>query len=104
MIDEPLIQTEEDEERAREQQLTRLQELGDIKDILLTIQGQRFFRRLFSDGAIFHSTFDQNHANASFKEGFRALALKYFSEALQASPESLPKLMGIDEGSDTTQE
>jgi len=70
----------------------RRQELEDIKTLLNTGAGRRFFTRFFEDGRIFTTTFTGN-SQTFFLEGHRNLALKYFNDICEASPERLTELM-----------
>lgn len=70
----------------------RDQELTDIKDILATPPGLRFFRRLLSDGKIFATTFTGN-SYTFFNEGARNLVLVYFDDICQAAPDKVAELM-----------
>lgn len=77
------------EKRKRE----RDQELEDIRTLLKSTWGHRFFLRLLREGKVFSSTFSTDHASASFLEGHRNLALKFFSDVAEACPEKIPSLM-----------
>lgn len=74
------------------EQLERLQELEDLKVILATAAGVRFFKRFFEEGRLFHTTFTGN-SYTFFNEGARAFALKYFSDVCEAAPERLTELI-----------
>lgn len=94
--------TSNDEEQinARDDKLKvqRAQELDDVKKIVRTPEGSRFFKRLFSEGRIFHTTFTGN-SNTFFLEGQRNLALKFLADVNAAAPECIPALMkSEDEG------
>lgn len=85
-----------DEKKVREQgkqnEIEREQELEDIKRILETPHGVRFFKRLFDSSYIFTSTFTGN-SHTFFKEGHRNLGLIFFGDVAEAAPEKLPELM-----------
>ena len=66
----------------------RDQELEDIKQILDTPQGVRFFRRLFSTGSMFSTTFTGN-SKTFFLEGQRNIALRFFNDVCEAAPEKI---------------
>jgi hypothetical protein len=77
---------------AKKQKNERDQQLEDIKDILARPAGLRFFRRMFDDASIFSTTFTGN-SHTFFREGARNLALMYFNDVCEASPERVAELM-----------
>lgn len=70
----------------------RIQYLEDLKKILDTKEGIRFFRKFLADGYIFRTTFTGN-SQTFFLEGQRNLALKYFNDICDADPTKLQTLM-----------
>lgn len=85
-----------DEKQAKKQQrkerLDRKQELEDIKAILDTPSGLRFFRRFFEEGRIFTTTFTGN-SHSFFLEGHRNFALRYFNDICESAPHKVVELM-----------
>lgn len=73
-------------------ELKRLQELEDIRDLVGTPAGMRFFRRFMEDGKIFSTSFTGNSATY-FNEGARNLTLKYFNDIVEVAPEQIVNLM-----------
>ena len=90
----PYIASEEDSvaEGQKEFKNKREQEIEDIKTILATAAGVRFFKRFLADGHVFKTTFTGN-SHTFFLEGHRNLALKYLNDITEASPEKLSELM-----------
>jgi hypothetical protein len=86
--------TDEDQQQKadKEQALRRLTELEDIRWLLNTQQGHRFFKRLFTEGRVFQTTFTGN-SNTFFLEGHRNLALRFFGDVVEACPERIASLM-----------
>jgi len=80
------------EKREKEAKNEREQELEDIKNIINTPAGLRFFKRLMSEGKIFQTTFTGN-SQTFFLEGHRNLALKFFADVCEATPNMVSKLM-----------
>jgi len=80
------------EDSLTDQELERRQELRDLKDILATKAGVRFFQRLFERGHIFSSTFTGN-STTFYNEGMRNFALKYVSDIAEVDPDKLRYLM-----------
>lgn len=70
----------------------RDQELEDIKDILKTPQGVRFFRRLFAKGKMFQTTFTGN-STGFFLEGARNFALEFLDDVCQVAPHRIADLI-----------
>lgn len=83
---------EELKKRAEDLRLELEQNRNDLKFILETPQGIRFFQRFFNDGFIYTTTFTGN-SRTFFLEGHRNFALKYFAEITETIPEVLPKLL-----------
>lgn len=71
--------------------LLRDEQLNDLRFILETEQGMRFFKRFFESGYIFRTTFTGN-GWAGFNEGRRALALEFMSDICEAAPDKVAPL------------
>lgn len=81
---------------SEEQKLRRSQDLEDVRWLLQTPQGRRFFKRLFTEGRVFQTTFTGN-SNTFFLEGHRNLALRFFGDVVEACPERVAALiMSVD--------
>ena len=74
-------------DKQAEAKTEREQELDDIKELLKTPFGKRFFKRFMAEGMIFHSSFTGN-SRTFFNEGRRSLTLKFFADMTQVAPES----------------
>jgi len=74
------------------QKLIREQELEDLKTILQHPSGIRFFRRFFTEGKMYCTTFTGN-SNTFFLEGQRNLALKFFNDICECAPNKVSELM-----------
>lgn len=83
---------EEEAAHAKAQKLQRDSELDDLKFLLSTPQGIRFFKRFFDEGSMFKTTFTGN-SQGMFLEGHRNLALKFFHDICQACPQKIPELI-----------
>ena len=88
------IASDEDQVKDIEQKagLERKQELEDIKAILKTAAGIRFFQRFMEEGKVFNSTFTGN-SNTFFLEGKRSLALKVFNDICEADSSKIARIM-----------
>lgn len=80
------------DKKAKKTEDQRKQELEDIKFILGSKPGKRFFKRLFADSKLFHTTFTGN-SNGFFLEGQRNLGLMYFQDVVEAAPGMLSNLI-----------
>jgi len=87
---------QEEADRKKAEEIERLQELEDIRAILDTPAGVRFFQRFLKDGHVFHSTFTGN-SQGYFLEGQRAYALKYFTDIVSAAPDKIATLIIVEE-------
>ena len=75
--------------KAREDQKTqRDQELEDIKTLLDTPAGIRFFLRFFTKAKMFQTTFTGN-SQTFFLEGQRNIALHFFEDVALACPDKI---------------
>ena len=83
----------EEEQEALNKKLAeeRLLYLADLKEILSTKAGKRFFNKYFSDSMIFETTFTGN-SETFFKEGMRNVGLRMFDDVMQARPDLLLEL------------
>ena len=80
------------QDKQEELDLERQQELSDLKEILNTKPGIRFFQRFFDRGRIFDSSFTGN-SHTFFNEGHRNFALLFLGDITEAAPEKLPELL-----------
>ena len=87
------------EDAAQKAKNKRNQELVDIKDIISTPAGLRFFRRLLEEGRVFRTTFTGN-SQGYFLEGHRNLALRFFDDIAKAAPNKIAELMIRDSEED----
>jgi len=81
------IKSKEEKEKNK-----RKQELEDIKSILKTKPGLRFFKRFLKEGRLFQTTFTGN-SQTFFLEGHRNLGLIFFNDICEAAPDKIAKLM-----------
>ncbi len=92
--DDDLIYSQEElDKRAaaeREANKQREDELDDLRDLLNSGQGLRFFRRLLEQTHIFQTSIGPNIKE---REGERNIGLWLWSEIIQAHPESVTKLI-----------
>lgn len=78
--------------RQKKEKLEREQELEDLKFILGTDAGTRFFKKFFEKARMFSTTFTGN-SNTFFLEGHRNFALQYFNDICEVAPEKIAQLM-----------
>lgn len=71
----------------------RTQELEDIKTLLKTDAGFRFFKRFFEYTSVFSTTFKHNPEFTAFCEGQRNIGLTFFNDICEAAPEKIPGLL-----------
>lgn len=70
----------------------RKQELEDIRYLIKTPAGLRYFRRLLARGSVFTTTFTGN-SRTFFNEGARNLALSILADVSEAAPDMIAGLM-----------
>lgn len=70
----------------KSQKERRREELEDISWLMSHAQGRRFMWRLLSSAGVFHSSFTGDETTY-FKEGCRAVGLKFFADVQEEAPE-----------------
>jgi hypothetical protein len=85
--------------REEKLRLAREQELSDLKKIINTPEGERFFQRFFEYGYVFQTTFTGNSQGA-FLEGHRNMALRYMHDIAECCPEKVASLLVKSEKED----
>ena len=70
----------------------RKQELDDVRYLIKTPAGLRYFRKLLGRGSVFTTTFTGN-SRTFFNEGARNLALGILADVSEAAPEAIADLM-----------
>lgn len=93
--DDELLDKEQAAEKKRRSEIDaqrRNQELEDIKTLMASESGIRFFRRVMADGFILTPTLAQEQGTY-FNEGKRNLALKYLYDIRLVCPEKLSILL-----------
>ena len=78
-----------------QEKLDLLQKEEDLRKILDTPEGIRFFKEFFSRGKVFNSTFTGN-SQTYFLEGRRSFALEYFADISEIYPEKIVDVMIVD--------
>ena len=74
-------------ERRKKEKSGRDQELEDIRHVLATRQGRRFYWRYLSECGVFRTSFVTN-ATIYFNEGRRSIGLHLMADMNEAAPES----------------
>lgn len=74
------------------EKLSRERELQDIKQVLSTRNGRRFYWNLLGFCGVFESSFTGN-SQTFFLEGKRTVGLKLLADLNEADPESYLKMM-----------
>lgn len=85
--------------RDEKQDKIRKQELADIKKLLYTAEGERFFKRILDMGKVFCTTFTGN-SYTYFYEGHRNMALQILNDIGDVAPEKIVVLMKRKEEDD----
>jgi hypothetical protein len=72
--------------------LAKNQDQQDLKKILSTSEGKRFFRKMFSECRIFGLSFSLE-GKTDLNEGIKYVALRYLNEICEIYPEVLPEIL-----------
>lgn len=81
----------------------RKQELEDVRYLVKTPAGLRYFRKLLERGMVFTTTFTGN-SRTFFNEGGRNLALGVLADVTEAAPEEVVNLMVRTDSEDEEKE
>ncbi len=98
VADEEQIKAAKKKERRKDQQ-----EIEDVKEILRTKPGRRFFWRYMAKCNVFSSVRGPS-PNIYFQEGFRQVGLDIMSDIINANPNALIEMMvaAMQEGENNT--
>lgn len=83
----------EKEEARKAIELEELQAAEDLKALLSTPGGIRFFRRFFEYGRLFNTSFTGNAESTAFNEGRRSLALKIMDDIINVDQSKMAEIM-----------
>lgn len=85
-------QKQKAEAEAKKQKIKLLNEQEDLRYLIGTPQGYRWFRSFFAKGHMFHTTFTGN-SYGMFNEGVRAASLRVFNELSIVDPQIAAKII-----------
>lgn len=87
-----MTEERQEQERREKEKLERKQQLNDIRRIIQTPEGMRFFRRLLESGKMFTSSFTGN-STTYLNEGRRSIALEFWADIVESSPDYMMALL-----------
>jgi len=100
-MNKPLVRNASDEGQIKDAkikvQLSREQEVNDLKFILATEQGRRFLWRTLEMCGVYRSSFTAS-SETYFLEGQRNIGLKLLSEITDIDPDSYLKMIKENKG------
>lgn len=74
-------------EAVRKEKSARFKELEDVKSILSTKAGRRFYYRYMKECGVFRISYTGNGSETFFNEGQRNVGLKFLADINDADPE-----------------
>lgn len=80
------------EERGKKKESERDQQLNDLRHILASPQGRRFYWRKLSDCGVFKTSFTGN-STTFFNEGMRNVGLGMMTDLMDADPQAYITMM-----------
>lgn len=92
MIDDGLIDASVSKKIAAKNKRLRDRDLGDIRKVLSTPEGRRFFWRILSKCGIFHASWSGDTNQTLVNEGRREIGLIFLDDLMEASPQSFVQL------------
>jgi hypothetical protein len=87
-----LIDTSKQEKAEKKADRKRNRELSDIRFILKSPEGRRFYWRVMSTAGVFVRSYTGDTNSTMFNEGKRELGNFLFSELFEAKPEAFAQL------------
>lgn len=88
-----LINTDLEDKRQKKDKRRRERELSDIRFVLLSPEGRRFYWRIMAQGKIFLNPFSGEDTNTTnYNLGKQSLSRDFLNDLLEASPNSLSQL------------
>jgi len=95
-MDKPLVKNAASEKQVRQavhkEESKRDRELNDVRFILSSAQGRRFYWRLLSSSRMFETSFTGN-STTFFNEGMRNVGLIFMGDLSEADPDAYIKMM-----------
>lgn len=87
LIDKSVIEKHIDKDKRKKER-----NLNDIRKILSTPEGRRFYWRLLSNAGCFLQSFTGEVNTTIFNEGRRSVGLNFLNDALEAKPSSYSQM------------
>lgn len=87
-----LIDTSKNDKQADKAERRRERELSDIRFIIKSPEGRRFYWRLMSDAGVFRRSFNGDTVGTMFNEGRRSLGLDILNDLLEAKPAAFSEM------------
>lgn len=90
-----LIDNSKEEKKQKKSARRRDRELTDIRFVLQSPQGRRFYWRLMAEGRVFHDAFASEMTNrTNYNLGAQAISRTFLNDLLEASPNSYAQMQG----------
>jgi hypothetical protein len=80
-------------EQADREKHRRRVEIADLKAILATPHGRRFFWRVLGQAGVLRTSFDHSGAVTAFNEGRRSIGLWAWAEMEESMPEAYTQML-----------
>ena len=90
-MDELIDKSKQDKLEAKNRR-RREKELGDIRKLLSTPEGRRFYWRVLSKCGVFHSSWTGDTNQTLVNEGKREIGIVFLDDLLEASPNVFAQL------------
>jgi len=87
-----LIDTSKEEKKQDKSERRRERELADIRFIIKSVEGRRFYWRLMADAGVFRRSFNGDTVGTMFNEGRRSLGLDILNDLLEAKPAAFSEM------------
>ncbi len=87
-MSEEADETPESKEEKRQLAIAREKELADVRAVVSTAEGRRFYWRYMAMAGTFRRSFGIDDATTNFNEGRRSLGNDLFHDVMTAKPEA----------------
>lgn len=87
-----LVDTTKQDKQQKKAERKRRRELADIREVLTTPSGRRFYWRVMTDCGVFQRSFTGEVNTTMFNEGRRSIGNWLFNELMDANPNMFAQL------------
>lgn len=107
-MENPLINTSKEEKKVKKLDRRHEREMSDIRFILKSPEGRRFYHKILAKGKVFVDPFCNDNTNGTnYNLGRQSISRDFLNDLLEAKPDGLQQIMqekAAEEESDRLQD